>query len=92
MHYANGQEAKLGDLVVLRKHPLYPTGTETVGRLVQGTGSGWCNGQMQPLAQRFVSDIGTSEWMPVPQAYPSCVTIGELMPIDLPNRPAAVPA
>lgn len=88
MHYANGKAAKLGDLVVLRKDPKYPIGVETIGILVQGNaGSGTCNGQMQPFAQRFVSELGVSPWLPFSAQYPSCVTIGELQPVDLLDRP-----
>jgi hypothetical protein len=83
MHYANGQEAKLGDLVVLRKKPEYTQGAEVIGTLIQGTaGSGTCNGQLQPLAQRFFSELGVSVWLPAPAQYPTRVTISELLPIE----------
>lgn len=82
MHYANGQEAKLGDLVVLRKKSEYKQGTEYLGNLVQApAGSTACNGMIQPIAQRFVSDLGVTGWLLVP-AYPTSVTIGELMPVE----------
>lgn len=80
MHYANGQPAKLGDLVVLRKKPEYKQGTEIIGTLINGNAGSTCNG-LQPFAQRFVSELGVSVWLPVPAQFPTCVTIGELTPL-----------
>jgi hypothetical protein len=91
MHYANGKPAQLGDLVVLRKDPRYPNqaAVEQLGMLVQATAtSSTCNGQLRPIAIRHVSDLGVGPWMTTVWGD-RCVTIGELMPIEIPERPAS---
>lgn len=93
MHYANGKEAKLGDLVVLRRAPENTYGfTEVIGTLQQGqASSSGCNGQILPLAQRSISDLGEGQWTPMFNVGLWCVTVGELMPVDIPGRPAKAP-
>ena len=84
MHYANGQEAKAGDLVYKAKNPKNTYGeTEILGVLVTATAaSTTCNGQVQPVAMRGVSDAGVSAWLPVSGGNMWSVTIGELMPVS----------
>jgi hypothetical protein len=85
MHYANGQEAKLGNLVY--KPSEYPGGPEMAGVLVGGNlSSESCNATVSGLACRFHSDLGTTTWMP--QATTEwCETLGKLLPLN----PAAMP-
>lgn len=90
MHYANGQEAKAGDLVIKFRKPETASDMETIGILRSATAqTESCNGQMIPLARRVYSDAGLSPWIPVIQGYPDCVTLGELLPVtaESPAKP-----
>ena len=85
MHYANGKEARAGDLVYLKT--AYGTlTTETIGLLrYASSGSSTCNGQMQVVARRYTSDCGRGEWFMEAPMYLECVTVGQLFPFILPG-------
>lgn len=84
MHYANGQEAKAGDLVYL---PIKPNQKwaqrEAIGILTQANaGSTSYNGQMQPVVVRSHSDAGVGPWRVPESAGEYCITVGEIYPAD----------
>lgn len=78
MHYEDGTEAKLGDIVHVKLKE-GQSGREFIGVLVSGTTtSNTCNGQIVPTLARDVSALGTSQWAAInPPTYPHCFTIGE---------------
>lgn len=89
MHYANGQEAKAGDLVFKPANPNYAD-SEIIGVLVSATaGSTSCNGQLRPYAVRGNSDAGVGPWMPPAATGDWCVTVGDLLPMSTPAMAAA---
>ncbi|HZC24698.1 MAG TPA: hypothetical protein VE866_15260 [Candidatus Binatia bacterium] len=91
MHYADGTPAKAGDLVV-KRIPEGQKGTELIGFLRSGQASASsCNGNLDVIAVRDVSDLGISDWRAV--NYTGwCVTINEFLPIAVPALPAPAPA
>jgi hypothetical protein len=90
MHYANGKEAKLGDLVFKPAAKGFAD-TEIIGVLVSANESqDTCNGLVQPLAVRFHSDLGTSPWSPgssFGNGWTVTVTLKDLLPLDVPIQP-----
>lgn len=92
MHYANGQEAKAGDLVF--RDGKNNSDVETIGILVTAkAASDTCNGMMIPVLARGSGDAGVSGWVPCAvgaQAW--YVTIKELLPVavaPMPSPPTA---
>jgi hypothetical protein len=86
MHYANGQEAKLGDLVYQRSD--YPGGPEVVGVLIAAKASSEpCTATMLALATRYDSDLGPTIWTPGIAGSSWCTTVPKLLPLS----PAAMP-
>jgi hypothetical protein len=73
-HYANGREAKAGDLV----KTISPHGPQrTVGIVVLINPGETCNAQMLPLARQW----NDGPLYPVPQYFPECVTLKECLPL-----------
>jgi hypothetical protein len=84
MHYQDGKEVKVGDLIRMVGHPEgYKTGpvTEHLGFVAGGTpSSSACNLTVVPVALRVKSPLGTSGWNPVAtQLYPSCVNSADCL-------------
>ncbi|MBZ5533095.1 MAG: hypothetical protein LAO20_16820 [Acidobacteriia bacterium] len=85
MHYANGQEAKAGDLVVKRE--LYKAGeievgSETIGILCGAQSqSTTCNGTLVPVAKRLKSELGFGPWLPI-HGQEWSATLSQCMPVD----------
>jgi len=94
MHYANGQQAKSGDLVYKPSSGLY--GPEVIGVLMGATaGSTSCNAQLKPALVRYHSDAGVSHWEEQQSDAFWTVTVSELHPLALPHpveRPPEYPA
>lgn len=83
MHYANGQLAKVGDLVFKLKSKTFSNDNECLGVVVHGTAAAMtCNLQVHIFAQRLNSDLGPGPWMPVVSPSPYCVTASDCIPID----------
>jgi hypothetical protein len=82
MHYADGSEARVGDLVY--KFKKAANDDEYLGILLSGCASSTsCNGQVEALARRSFSDLGVGPWMHFDSPYNICVTIGECLPVSL---------
>jgi hypothetical protein len=81
MHYADRTPAAAGDLVIKRLAE-GQKGQEQIGFLRSGqANASSCNGQMDVIAIRDVSDLGVSEWRPITLGSGWCVTIHELLPL-----------
>ena len=88
MHYADGTPAKAGDLVVKRIPEGQFKGTELIGFLRSGNASySSCNGNIDVIAVRDVSDLGTTDWRAVNYTGWS-ITVGEFLPLSIPALPA----
>ena len=92
MHYANGQEAKAGDLVYKPAGAKYPD-IETIGILVSASAGTSCNGSMRVMLCRYSSGIGKTTWMATPTTSGDwCVTLSELWPVERKDPPAGDPS
>lgn len=93
MHYRDGSEAQLNDLVVM-KQDYGKTGSEVVGVLTGAQSqSNSCNASLLALARRTKSELGWGPWIPmVGQTYDFCVTLNECdkVPSFTPTPPPAV--
>jgi hypothetical protein len=86
MHYKNGTPAQAGDLVL--KTETFGTtskqGTQTVGvRTGANSQSTTCNGFIQPIATRRLSDLGWGPWTAVaPQGSDWSATLSQYEKIE----------
>jgi hypothetical protein len=89
MHYANGQPAKTGDLVIRRefyKQGEKETGNEVIGVLTGAQSqSTACNGNCAVFAQRLKTELGCGPWTPVLPGNLWTVTLSQCLPIE-PNE------
>lgn len=78
MHYANGQEAKPGDLVIHHEgHQQF------AGVLTSATsGCETCNGNIHPVARRVKSTAGWGPWLPITSPHDWRATISQCLPVD----------
>lgn len=84
MHYANGKEAKAGDLVFSNQNYDATNGCQIVGVLMSARPHDTnCNGTLQVVARRVKSEAGWSPWIPcntTPNDW--SVTLSGCNPID----------
>jgi len=74
-HYANGEAAAVGDLVMTVDERVFP---KILGQVVSITiGSDSCNAQVLAFARRYSSTEGTS-WIPNLPQYTDCVTLSQM--------------
>ena len=79
-HYANGQEAKVGELIIHSPK----NNASALGILVSITpGAASCNGQLMPVARKWPG----AHWIPVIAIYQDCITLKDCLPV-----PEAEPA
>lgn len=77
MHYASGNEAKVGDLVVTVDVNAQP---KIIGEVVSiSPGISSCNAQVLPFARRF----GDRSWTPMVPTYCDCVTLSQMERLDV---------
>jgi hypothetical protein len=92
MHYRNGKEAQLGDLVLNTQVFGETSGQQSVGILTTGTPNATaCNGGFLPLVSRHKSALGWSPWLPVNAPSNWSITISDCDKIDGLPEPAAQP-
>jgi len=84
MHYKDGKEAKVNDLIICVSNHGTQFENHFVGILVTASSaSPSCNGSVLPLAQRQKSDLGFGPWLPLTPASSNwSVTIKECYKID----------
>ncbi len=84
-HYANGQEAKVGDLIV--HSPKIPdNAAKALGILISITPSAdSCNGQLMPVARKWCG----AGWIPVIAIYQDCITLKDCLPVPEVDHAAA---
>jgi hypothetical protein len=90
MHYADGQPAKAGDVLIRRefyKQGEIETGNEVIGILAGAQSqSKSCNGNLIVVARRLKTELGFGPWLSVPfNGNEWSVTLSQCLPID-PNE------
>lgn len=92
MHYKDGKEAKVNDLVISSQE-WGRSGQEVVGILVSGDASASCDGLLLGVASRIKSDLGWGPWLPASDKT-FCVDLSSCLKVEVaaPETPAAAPA
>lgn len=91
MHYADGREVKVGDLVI--STPPYEGSAQVLGTVVSGQPKqDSCNVNIAPLATRHRSPLGFSAWIPFQASGAWSANAKDCTKVDAPGDAPPVPA